>query len=184
VSTWEAQGVTFELLKSMLRREDELRVCAEVQQALRDRGEFAYPEIMDELQAQVSREFGLNEQHGTNLMRCAESMAQSAEELEEIKALSLYRRFNRCVDGNLHVGMRAPTLPSKLHLLDADFTPVELFTHAGCTLVEPTPTSVFDTGDDASRTGAGARDSITTTMMQAGVASCPRPLVLMASSYS
>lgn len=113
----------------MLRREEELRRCEETQQHMLAGGEGSYVPIVEALQAQVSREFGLAPELGTMLLRCAESFAQSDEERAEIVALSLYRRHNRCLDGSLQVGDQAPVLQHPLHLLDAALTPVHLFDH-------------------------------------------------------
>jgi hypothetical protein len=122
-------GVTHAQLKDMLRREEELRLCEETQQRMLTEGDDSYVPIVEEIQAQVSREFGLDPELGTMLLRCAESFARSDAERAEIIGLSLYRRHNRCVDGDLAVGSPAPVLKQALHLPDEDLTPVHLFDH-------------------------------------------------------
>jgi hypothetical protein len=122
-------GVTLDTLKDMLRREEVLRLCEETQLRLLLQGEDSYVPVVVELQKQVSREFGVEEELGMMLMRCAESFARSDAELEEIVSLSLYRRHNRCVDGNLHVGHTAPELAHPVHLFDTTLSSVPLFEH-------------------------------------------------------
>jgi hypothetical protein len=121
--------VSLDTLKDMLRREDALRLCEETQQQLLLQGEDSYVPVVVEIQKQVSREFGVDEEVGMMLLRCAESFARTDAELEEIVSLSLYRRHNRCVDGNLWVGQNAPQLPHPVHLMDSAMTPVPLFEH-------------------------------------------------------
>jgi hypothetical protein len=120
-------GVTHAQLKDMLRREEELRLCEETQQRMLKEGDDSYVPIVEEIQAQVSREFGLDPELGMMLLRCAESFARSDAERAEIIDLSLYRRHNRCVDGSLAVGSPAPVLKQPLHLPDERLTPVNLF---------------------------------------------------------
>jgi len=91
----------------MLRRENELRLCDETQAAFRQQRDS--PEgwlgVVEGLQRRVAAEFGLTEAVGLDAMRCAESLLPGDEEVIEI---SLYRKFNRCKDGALAVGMSAP----------------------------------------------------------------------------
>lgn len=122
-------GITHETLKAMLRREDELRLCPETLHQYATQGDGSYVPITTALQGQVGREFGLSEELGTMLLRCADSFARSDSEHAEIVSLSLYRRHNRCVDGNLREGQRAPALKRPVHLLDEGLTPVHLFDH-------------------------------------------------------
>ena len=61
---------------------------------------------------QVASEFGLSAAVGLAAMRTATYLLPDDPEVVEI---SLYRKFNRCVDGNLQVGDSAP---------DATLTPL------------------------------------------------------------
>lgn len=122
-------GITHDTLKQMLRREDTLRLSPDILAQYKAFGHDGYVRITTALQAQVSREFGLNEEVGIMLLRTAESFARDATELAEMVSLSLYRRHNRCVDGTVQVGDLAPVLQCPLHLLDAALTKVPLFAH-------------------------------------------------------
>lgn len=122
-------GITHDTLKQMLRREDALRLSEDTLKQYKAVGHDGYVPITTALQGQVSREFGLNEEIGTMLLRTAESFARSPSELAEIVSLSLYRRHNRCVDGTVQVGDMAPVLKYPVHLLDAALTKVSLFGH-------------------------------------------------------
>eukprot|EP01032_Pedospumella_encystans_P022707 gene22707-25721_t len=122
-------GITHDTLKQMLRREDTLRLSEHTLQQYKATGHEGYVPITTALQAQVSREFGLNEEIGTMLLRTAESFARNPSELAEIVSLSLYRRHNRCVDGTVQEGDIAPVLKYPVHLLDAALTSVSLFGH-------------------------------------------------------
>lgn len=122
-------GVGLDTLKAMLTREEHLRTCEETQQQLMELGEDSYVSVVDAIQAQVSQEFGLSAELGMMLLRCAESFARTDAEHADIVALSLYRRFNRCIDGNLQVGDITPILSHPVHLLDTCLTPVSMFEH-------------------------------------------------------
>ena len=90
----------------MLRREEELRLSEDVQKAFaRVRGKTnGVFDVIELLQAQVAREFGLEEEVGKYILRHAEEYVGA----EKAKELSLYRRHNTCVDGDLNVGDFAP----------------------------------------------------------------------------
>ena len=90
----------------MLRREEELRLSEDVQKAFaRVRGKSnGVFDVIELLQAQVAREFGLEEVVGKYILRHAEEYVG----VEKAKELSLYRRHNICVDGDLNVGDFAP----------------------------------------------------------------------------
>lgn len=64
--------------------------------------------VMERLQRQVAKEFGLAEEVGLQVMRQAEELLPGDSEVREI---SLYRKFNRCRDGSLTVGDSAPNAP-------------------------------------------------------------------------
>ena len=92
----------------MLRREEELRLSKETQSAFykvrfENNGIF---DVVEKLQGQVAREFGMSEDEGKHLLRCADLYIG----MERAKELSLYRRNNICVDGNLKVGEIAPLI--------------------------------------------------------------------------
>jgi len=61
--------------------------------------------VMDALQRQVAREFGLQENVGLQALRHAEALLPGDDEVVEI---SLYRKYNRCWDGLLQVGDLSP----------------------------------------------------------------------------
>jgi len=90
----------------MLRREEDLRLCAETQAKLHavrcePNGVFR---VVEALQEQVVEEFGLPLGVGLKALRCAEQWLGHAR----AKELSFYRRHNIFVDGLLTVGSLAP----------------------------------------------------------------------------
>lgn len=90
----------------MLRREEELRLCAETQAkfyAARCESDGVF-RLVEALQHQVVEEFGLPLDIGLEALRCAEQWLGD----ERAKELSLYRRHNIFVDGLLAVGSLAP----------------------------------------------------------------------------
>ncbi len=94
----------------MLRREDELRLCAATQAQfkayrLAGRGEEGMGAVVAAVQRQVCAEFGVAEAVGVAVLQCAEALLPGDAEVIQ---LSLYRRHNRCVDGALRVGDAAP----------------------------------------------------------------------------
>lgn len=95
-----------ETVEAMLRREEDLRLCAETQAAFyaarREPGGVF--RIVEELQRRVCEEFELPEEIGLTALRCAQHWIGEAK----AKELSLYRRHNRCVDGLLTMGAPAP----------------------------------------------------------------------------
>ncbi len=96
-------------IKAILRRENELRLHPQTQRrfaaASRVIGGDGWLTVVDDLQRQVAIEFGLTEQVGLAAMRDAEALLPGDNEVIEI---SLYRKFNRCVDGKLSPGDAAP----------------------------------------------------------------------------
>ena len=121
---WNLKGtvISFETLKAMLLRENELRLSLTIQNRYREKGYDFYFEITESLQKQVAKEFALDEVTGMNYLQCAESLvAHNAAWLQEVREISLYRKYNRCHDGNLKVGDVAPLLASPLYdLLSRD----------------------------------------------------------------
>ena len=61
--------------------------------------------MVEALQRHVAAEFGLPEAVGLAAMRAADQLLPGDPEVSE---LSLYRKFNRCIDGNLNTGDLAP----------------------------------------------------------------------------
>lgn len=117
--------VCFETVRSMLCREDELRKCVKVQEQLKAWGESSYVDVMCSVQAQVAEEFGFSVNAGCTLLQCAEDLFP--QHIDEIKELSLYRKYNRCVDGDVKEGDPIPRLVRPLHRLDANLSPINLF---------------------------------------------------------
>ena len=160
----------------MLRREDELRLSDETLRKYQTHGQDAYVAITTALQEQVAREFGLEAPLGVMLLRTADSFARDSAELAEIVSLSLYRRHNRCVDGDLSVGNAAPMLTKRLHLLDAACTEVDLFDYLLSGL------------EHRSILPRYVNHPITSTpthsIVSRGVLKTPVPLILFAGSYS
>jgi hypothetical protein len=65
-------------------------------------------DVVEQLQRRVAAEFGLTESVGLDAMRCAEDLLPGDMDIHEI---SLYRKYNRCVDGPLKVGDSPPDTP-------------------------------------------------------------------------
>lgn len=115
-------GVTVEVLKNMLRRENELRLGDEVQAKYKAGGYGAYVEITEDVQKQVAKEFDLEEYLGMELLQCAESLVSDSSDLAEIREISFYRKFNRMRDCPLEVGDDAPYVSKPLFRIDgSDF---------------------------------------------------------------
>lgn len=110
----------------MLKRENDLRLSPGTRDRLLEPSVRNKPHgwlaVMDELQRQVAREFGLSEDVGITALRCAERLLLGDAEVREI---SLYRKYNRCVDGSLHEGDVAPN--AILHDSGAETTRTSLY---------------------------------------------------------
>ena len=66
-------------------------------------------EVPEQVQKAVAAYFGLSEEVAFTAMRCAETLPQiSAADIQEIRNISHYRKYNRCKNGNLNVGDPAP----------------------------------------------------------------------------
>ncbi len=103
-------------IKKMLIRENELRLCVDTQlrfEAVREQPD-GWLQVVEELQMQVAREFGLLDAVGLLALRGAEQLLPGDK---EVISISLYRKFNRCQDGRLSVGSPAPDAP--LHPMHA-----------------------------------------------------------------
>lgn len=94
------------MVEAMLRREEDLRLCAQTQASFKAaRGEAnGIFRVVEALQRQVVREFDLPIDVGLQALRRADLWLGEAK----AKELSLYRRHNRCRDGPLAVGDPAP----------------------------------------------------------------------------
>jgi len=98
------------LLKSMLIRENELRVSDEYQKRFAEAEKSSFEswlDVADELQRQVIREFHLDEEMDDALLcfRCATQI------YPELKSIPLYVKYNRARDGDLNLGDTAPNVP-------------------------------------------------------------------------
>lgn len=103
IESWPLENVR-ELLAAMLRRENGLRLHPRVQSALGDIGENEeeLSRFMAELQAHVASEFHVDPVVGMELIRSASSLFPDTAQLAH------YVRFNRCFEGSLCVGNKAP----------------------------------------------------------------------------
>lgn len=89
----------------------ELRLASETQEAYTaalGEGFDGFVRVTESLQKQVAKEFGYSEEDGLTILRCAPSLMSSPDQIEEINQLSLYRTYNRMIDGPLAVGDLAP----------------------------------------------------------------------------
>ena len=90
-----------EEILAILRRENELRLAPETQQRFKDASHKpdGWITVVEELQREVAEEFRLPQQVAFKVMREAESLLPY--DMDSIREISLYRKYNRCVDGNL-----------------------------------------------------------------------------------
>ena len=116
------------MLIRMLKRENELRLSKPVNNAISKYGHSAYGEIMGMVQGHVASEFGFEDlDRGIMLIRCAESLyANDAAKLKEIREVSYYRKYNRCMDGNVMVDKQYPALPP-LYECNDSLNKIDLF---------------------------------------------------------
>ena len=117
----------------MLRRENDLRVSTETQHAFKavarmsqeGRKRDAYLKVVDDLQKQVAAEFGLSEKVGLDALRSAELLLNNnPQDVIDVREISLYRKYNRCRDGDLSVG-DAPPDARLVRVLDQDIHRVD-----------------------------------------------------------
>ena len=85
--------------------------------------------VIEDLQRRVVREFGYEEDEeeafGLSLLRCAESLVRDNPlQLDIVKEISLYRKYNRAREGEFQQGQDCPLLPRPLHYDDEVLTPV------------------------------------------------------------
>ena len=77
--------------------------------------------IINDLQRQVSNEFRISEATGFAAMRLADKIFNDRGDfpsLKEANEISLYRKYNRCHDGNLNEGDIAPNVPQLIRAND------------------------------------------------------------------
>ena len=109
------------MIKSMLRRENELRLCDETQQKFKaintKNPGSGWLQVVEQLQYQVCDEFGLPYDVGLTALRSPQLLLPNDDPdlLAEIIDISLYRKYNRCRDGNLNVNDSPPTNVKILH---------------------------------------------------------------------
>ena len=107
-------------VKSLLIYENELRLCDETMhefEKVRDEGgsdggagHDGWLGIVEGIQKRVCKHFGVSEFVGVTAMRCAETLPQMTHtDVEQVRAISHYRKFNRCIDGSLKVHDAAPS---------------------------------------------------------------------------
>lgn len=94
---------------AILRRENELRLSADTQERFRavSSKPDGWLKVVEELQRQVADEWNLSHDVAFRIMREAEilpAIASNRDDLERVRNISLYRKYNRCVDGKLQVG--------------------------------------------------------------------------------
>ena len=96
-------------IKEVLRRENEARLSPETQARFAAVGEVGdgWLEVVEALQREVAVACGLTERVGVAAMRNAERLLDPIHHAE-IREISLYRKYNRCKDGDLNVGDAAP----------------------------------------------------------------------------
>lgn len=107
-----ASELTPDQIKAILRRENELRLAPETQAEFRAaaaaKGPYGWPDVVEGLQRTVCREFGLSESVGFAAMRNADALLPGDD---EVKQISLYRKYNRCKNGDLQEGDPPPDAP-------------------------------------------------------------------------
>jgi len=112
-----ASDLSADEIKTILRRENELRLCEETQILFKRASvqPAGWISVVEELQRRVCREFGLDEDVGLKAMRGANLLLPRDGEVDEI---SLYRKYNRFRDGPLGVGDVPPDVT--VHRLDGE----------------------------------------------------------------
>ena len=106
-----------ETMVAALRRETELRLSGDTLAALQRAGDAAggswgrtaakQCELIESIQARVSREFGLGDA-GPELLRCAVSLYPDCQLVKEVPH---YVKYNRAAPGVVVEGRRVPDLP-------------------------------------------------------------------------
>lgn len=170
-------GVTsVEMLKSMLRRENELRLSSAVQEQYRAGGYGAYVGVTESVQRQVSEEFGLTELKGAKALQCADFLVSTAADRAEIHDISLYRKFNRIRDGALTAGQAAPDIKQPLYELD------------GSSVTFRELVQLFSSATFEMSTTTAAATAVTSATAATGVLTMNdqpnKPVLILASSHS
>jgi hypothetical protein len=167
------QSVKYDTARAMLLRENELRLSDKYEHMYREEskhGVQGYCSVTEKLQLEVIRDFELHpeiKQYGLYVLQTAELLY--AEKKDEIRELSLYRKFNRMLDGHLVVGREAPGVS----VLDTAGRVVELL---------PLEKNQHTHHHEHATTTAG--ESSSSSVFQWGDRSAERPLVLIAGSAS
>ena len=66
--------------------------------------------VVEAVQKKVCEHFGVSECVGFDAMRCAETLPQmTAADIQDVRQISHYRKFNRCQDGSLEVNDACPS---------------------------------------------------------------------------
>jgi hypothetical protein len=110
--------ITKELLKNMLRRENELRLSEETQKKYMEaekKSETDWMEVTIELQRQVVREFGIKDiDRGVHAIQSA--FSRYGHEDKDFFEIPLYVRLNRARQGDLNEGEPAHDIPKLFHV--------------------------------------------------------------------
>eukprot|EP01113_Clastostelium_recurvatum_P047706 TRINITY_DN8556_c0_g1_i2.p1 TRINITY_DN8556_c0_g1~~TRINITY_DN8556_c0_g1_i2.p1 ORF type:complete len:165 (-),score=36.38 TRINITY_DN8556_c0_g1_i2:609-1103(-) len=164
-------------MRLMLVRENELRLSPAIQaryEAAEREPELSWMNITEDLQKQVLREFNVTK----SATRDDGGNDEEEEDVEwglynlrgasflypdepDFKTIPLYVKYNRCRQGDLHVGMRVPHIP------------LVKVTPSGATTTITINTSLHDEMMTMTMVGAGA-----------GLGAGGRPLVVIAGSYT
>jgi len=157
-------GISFELLCAMLKHENDLRLSEEIQEVYRKCGTAGWQSWLDltcALQDRVAKEFGFQEKFGVMLVRCAESLVRDdPARVARVREISLYRKYNRVMDGDLVEGDYMPPLPNPLYKWTKG------------------------TGTGNSSTGVDTIAGSQVTLDDLTLAAASKPLVVLAGSYS
>jgi len=137
-----ARDLTAPEIKAILRRENELRLSSEIQDLFRNASNEpdGWIGVVEELQRRTARQFGLSEKVGLAAMRGAEDLLPGDLEVREI---SLYRKFNRWMDGALRVGDAPPDVPLYKFGGDLRRDPVATTLHAALPSLRAGPLVLF-----------------------------------------
>ena len=103
-----ASQLSRELILAILIRENELRLSPDTQRRFQEvsKQPDGWLGVVEQLQLHVAKEFHLPDHVALQVMRDAESLLPMDVDL--IQQISLYRKYNRCIDGNLQVGQLPP----------------------------------------------------------------------------
>jgi len=103
-----------ETLKSMLRRENELRLSPETQklyESAEKRNDTDWMEVTATLQERVLREFGVAEEDMARGLYTLRTSNQIFPDDPEMKEIPLYVKYNIARQGSLNVGDSATDVP-------------------------------------------------------------------------